>query len=121
MKARLAAALALSLLPLPLAAQMAEPEFTLGQYQALSESQRTLYVAGLADMLDAAALMAPDNTWLPPIATCTHGFNANDLRAAVETGPKDIMMKWAETVPAAEWFITTMIHVCQLQLPPPEQ
>ncbi|HKY93823.1 MAG TPA: hypothetical protein VJL84_00905 [Kiloniellales bacterium] len=122
MKARFAAALALVLLPLPLAAQEpADPEFTLGQYQALSEADRTLYVAGLSDMLDAAAAMAPDNTHLPPIAGCTHGYGRDDLRSAAEEGAAHIKMKWSENAPAASWFVTTMIHVCQLQLPPPGQ
>jgi hypothetical protein len=113
---------ALSLLPVPLAAQApADPEFTLGQYQALTIEQRTLYIAGLADMLDAAAAMAPSNNRLPIIAACTHGFGRDDLMSAVEAGAGHIQMKWAETAPAAEWFITTMIYVCQLQLPPPEQ
>jgi hypothetical protein len=118
------AALTLALMPAltPLAAVAADaPEITLGAYQALSEQERTLYVAGLSDMLDAAAMMAPDNTHLPPIATCTHGFTAADLRMQVEAGAANIKMKWAETAPAASWFLTTMIHVCQLQLPPPGQ
>lgn len=123
MKRSLAAvALAVMLSPLPLAAQApGNPEFTLGQYQALSEEERTLYVAGLSDMLDVAALMAPSNTHLPPIAACTHGFGRDELRAQAEQGAEHIKMKWAETAPAAAWFVTTMIHVCQLQLPPPGQ
>jgi hypothetical protein len=108
-------------LPLPLAAQSAAPELTLGQYQALDEQARTLYIAGLADMLDVAAAMAPRNTHLPVIAACTHGFAAADLRQAVEAGAPDIQMKWADTAPMAQWFVQTMILVCQLQLPPPEQ
>lgn len=117
-----AVALALTLSPMPLAAQApADPEFTLGQYQALTEAERTLYVAGLSDMLDVAALMAPNNTHLPPIAACTRGFGRDELRAQVERGAAHIKMKWAETAPAAAWFVTTMIQVCQLQLPPPGQ
>jgi hypothetical protein len=122
------AAVTLALLPAlalqapPRAAAAADaPEITLGGYQALSEQERTLYVAGLSDMLDAAAVLAPNNTHLPVIATCTHGYTAADLRMAVEAGAEHIKMKWAETAPAAGWFLTTMIHVCQLQLPPPGQ
>lgn len=98
-----------------------DPEFTLEQYQALTIAERTLYIAGLADMLDAAAAMAPHDKRLPLIAACTHGFGRDDLISAVEAGASHIQMKWAATAPAAEWFIVTMINVCQLQLPPPEQ
>jgi hypothetical protein len=65
--------------------------------------------------------MAPSNNRLPVIAACTHGFGRDDLISAVEAGAEHIKMKWAETAPAAEWFLTTMIYVCQLQLPPPEE
>jgi hypothetical protein len=116
-----ALALAAVLLPLPLAAQAPDAELTLGQYQALDEQQRTLYIAGLSDMLDAAAAMAPRHGRLPVIAACTHGFAATELRQAVEAGAPDMQIKWADTAPAAQWFVQTMILVCQLQLPPPEQ
>ncbi len=108
-------------LTLPATAAVADmdgdPEITLGAYQALPEGERTLYIAGLADALDASAAMT-GNQRLTIIATCTHGFDRTTLRETVEAGAPDIKMKWSEDAPAASWFITTMIYVCQLQLPP---
>lgn len=93
------------------------PELTLEDYFLLSEGERRLYVAGLADALDAAAAMTK-NQRLTLIATCTNGFEAEALRQAVEAGPPDIQIKWAADTPAANWFTHTMTLVCQLQLPP---
>jgi hypothetical protein len=41
------------------------------------------------------------------------------LVAIAQDGAADIQMNWAETAPAVEWFLTSMIYICQLQLPPP--
>ncbi len=92
-------------------------KLSLESYQALDEAGRTLYVAGLADALDAAAAMT-HNQRLTIIAACTHGFAADTLRETVERGDPNMMIKWAADTPAANWFIQTMILVCQLQLPP---
>jgi len=97
--------------------EVGAPEFTIERYGALSEGERALYLAGLADALDAAAAMT-GNKRLTIIATCINGFDREALRQAVEAGAVDIEMKWAPDSPAANWFIQTMIMVCQLQLPP---
>ena len=93
------------------------PEFTIESYGALPEDERALYLAGLADGLDAAAAMT-GNKRLTIIAACTNGFDRETLRQVVEEGAVDIEMKWAPDSPAASWFIQTMILVCQLQLTP---
>jgi len=121
MKARFVAVLALALLPLPAAADApTDPEFNLGQFQAMTPEQRTLYAAGISDMLDAAARIAPNDARIPPIAHCVNGFGRDELVPTAEAGAPHIKYKWSETAPAASWFVTTMIHVCQLQLPPPQ-
>ena len=99
------------------AAEILEARHTLETYQALPEAERTAYVAGLSDALNAAAA-ATQNARLAIIAGCTQGFAPDELRQAVETGPADIQIKWAASAPAANWFVQTMILVCQLQLPP---
>jgi len=116
----LAFALLLPAVPLA-AAEPTDPEFTLGQYQAMPQEDRAIYAAGLSDMLDVAALMAPNDARIPPIAHCTNGFGRDELAATAEAGAPHIKYKWAESAPAASWFVTTMIHVCQLQLPPTGQ
>ena len=120
---RLLFAALLSTAPLALAPPSAgadeilEAHHTLETYQALPEAERTAYVAGLADALNAAAA-ATHNKRLTIIAACTQGFAPDKLRQAVETGPADLQIKWAASPPASAWFIQTMILVCQLQLPP---
>lgn len=106
---------------LPLAPAIADEtpasKLTLEAYQALPEAERTAYIAGLADALDVAAAMGKSER-LKIIAACTHGFPAAALREAVEAGPPDMAFKWAADAPAANWFVQTMILVCQLQLQP---
>jgi hypothetical protein len=107
-------ALALTLSPLPLAAEApTDPEFTLGQYQAMPLADRTFYIAGLSEMLEAAAAMAPSNDRMPAVAHCTGAYARDSLVAAAEAGSPDIKHKWSEHAPAAEWFFTTMTHVCK--------
>lgn len=116
---RLLHAAVLATLPLApaLADQTPVSKLTLEAYQALPDAERTAYVAGLADALDAAAAMGKSER-LRIIAACTHGFAAETLRETVEAGPPDMAFKWAADAPAANWFIQTMILVCQLQLSP---
>lgn len=117
MKRRLAVlALGLAILPLPLAAEGAKN--TIASYQAMSVEQRVIYIAGLADMLDMAAAMAPDNSHLPVLAECTDGFGRGQLLSALEAGATETASEWEPDAPAAVWFIDTMIYVCQLQLAP---
>ena len=111
------ALLALAFASPALADTVGAPEFTIESYGALPEGERALYLAGLADGLDAAAAMT-GNKRLTIIAACTNGFDRETLRQVVEEGAVDIEMKWAPDSPAASWFIQTMILVCQLQLPP---
>ncbi|HKY93822.1 MAG TPA: hypothetical protein VJL84_00900 [Kiloniellales bacterium] len=119
MKRRLAAlALGLTILPLPLAAETGQSKFTIASYEALSVEQRMVYIAGLADMLDLAAALAPDNSRLPVLAECTHGFGRDQLLSALEAGATETSSRWTPDAPAAAWFVDTMIYVCQLQLPP---
>jgi hypothetical protein len=119
MKHRLAAlALGLAVLPLPLAAETAAPERTIASYQAMSVEERRVYLAGLADMLDSAAALAPDNSRLPLLAECTQGFGDDELLSALEAGANETRSEWAPDASAAVWFVDTMIYVCQLQLQP---
>lgn len=117
MRSRLAAlALGLAILPLPLAAEAAQN--TIASYQAMSVEQRVIYIAGLADMLDMAAALAPDNSHLPVLAECTNGFGRGELLSALEAGATQTASQWTTDAPAAVWFVDTMIYVCQLQLAP---
>jgi hypothetical protein len=108
--------------PLALAApsvgadEILEAHHTLESYQALPEAERSAYVAGLSDALNAAAA-STGNRRLTLIAGCTQGFAPDELRRAAEEHV-DIQMRWSASAPASAWFIQTMILVCQLQLPP---
>jgi hypothetical protein len=119
MKHSLAAlALGLTLLPLPLAADTAKAERTIASYQAMSVEERLVYIAGLADMLDRAAALAPANSHLPVLAECTQGFGQDELLSALEAAGNETRSEWSPDASAAVWFVDTMIYVCQLQLQP---
>lgn len=108
---------ALALLLLPLAAQASDTEFTIDSFVALSVEQRSIYVAALADALDLAAAMAPENSHLPVLAECTHGYGRDALLSALDAGGRETASEWTGDAPAALWFVDTMIYVCQLRLP----
>jgi len=114
-------ALCLCTLPLTAVANVGSPEITIDSYAAMSVEQRMIYVAGLADTLDLAAAMAPDNQTLGDLAECTHGFGRDQLVSALEAGAKETASEWTVDAPASIWFVDTMIYVCQLQIPPLQQ
>ena len=112
------AALALALAPLPAVADDSGAERTIATYQSMSVADRTVFLAGLADMLDKAAALAPNNDHLPLLAECTQGYRDDELLSAVEAAATETRTEWETDDSAAVWFVDTMIYVCQLQLAP---
>ena len=115
---RTLAAFALALAPLPALADGGGPERTIATYQSMGVEDRTVYLAGLADMLGKAAALSPNNSHLPQLAECTQGYSRDELLSAVEAAGNETQTEWDPSDSAAVWFIDTMIYVCQLQLAP---